>query len=228
MNYGIQDSINLVWKVAWVRRMQESMSIMDINDTMSKILDSYDVERRSLAHKLIDRTSLGTDIVLSNNTIVQWFRSDMIRNWISYLLVENGGAYALAQLTTEYNPKNSYLLDCTSSSKNYIAVSGARLPNLHLADGSRLYDHVDRKHFTIVILNGNEKHAEKTINTCKIVCVSAADTQEKMPKIDANAYKAAQVLLVRPDLHVFCVASTLDHVRHKFFGLLPAEAVSCM
>ena len=107
MNYGIQDSINLVWKVAWVRRMQESMSIMDISDTMSKILDSYDVERRSLAHKLIDRTSLGTDIVLSNNTIVQWFRSYMIRNWISYLMVENGGAYALAQLTTEYDPKNA-------------------------------------------------------------------------------------------------------------------------
>jgi len=206
MNYGMQDGLNLIWKIALVRRMQSAFSddgVEGISDTMFKVLESYHTERQYLARRLINNASAGTNLILTKNSLVRWFRDYMIRNWGSYLMIDRGGVRTLSQLTTQYDAELSYLLQSSNASYSSIATPGARLPNLRLSDDSRLYDHTCRERFTLIKLNVQGSPDDAALDfPGKIISVDAATQQDELPPIDEKILQRTQVLLVRPDLHV--------------------------
>ncbi|RYP49302.1 hypothetical protein DL769_011091 [Monosporascus sp. CRB-8-3] len=71
MNTGIQDSVNLGWKLAAVLRGERPMSF----------LDSYDAERRPVGQKLLKTTDKAFKFVSSINPIFVFFRN-LILPWI--------------------------------------------------------------------------------------------------------------------------------------------------
>jgi hypothetical protein len=232
MNYGMQDSINLIWKMAWVKRMQKSRTEYSINQAMSTVLDSYQLERRSLGEELIKQTSKGSDVILSKNSLVQLFRNYMISHWAPHMMVNTDAARGLAQLKTQYDPSLSPILDnARTQHGRFIANAGERLPNLLLDDGSKLYDCLSRERHTLVVLNLDDEHpggATKLLFPGEIVAANVNNKQESRPHLSEKQYLRPQLVVVRPDFTVCTVGKSSSKVQHRLTEILHSEAFGCI
>ncbi len=68
MNTGIQDAANLAWKLALVEQ-----GLAD-----EKLLDTYDGERRPVAHDVVRNTDLATRAISTHNKVAQFVRDNAI------------------------------------------------------------------------------------------------------------------------------------------------------
>ena len=73
MNTGIQDAYNLAWKLALVLKGASDESL----------LDSYNIERRPVAHNVLKASTMMTHIVASHNRFLK-----AIRNYFLSLLIK--------------------------------------------------------------------------------------------------------------------------------------------
>ncbi len=69
MNTGIQDGVNLGWKLAYV--------LQGVGDA-GVLLDSYEVERRPVARRVIDESATRQHIAFATNPVVQAIRNTVV------------------------------------------------------------------------------------------------------------------------------------------------------
>lgn len=230
MNLGMQDSNNLLWKLAWSKRILKASSSEEdytkANEVVDAILETYHSERNALGKKIVKEVEFATQMLAVNNPVIKFFRDEFLRLMVPSETAKNNFR-KMGQLDLAYAPSSSILLfENHSWTAHYICSAGTRLPNIYLDDGSKLYSHIDRVHHTWVILNNsngsdNDDSDEDSKAVpipasweAKVLRVSAAGVEQQVsfPVLSEKAYAAPQVLLVRPDQFVAGVGSSLEHL----------------
>lgn len=138
MNLGIQDMINLSWKLAMV---------LDGRAT-PELLDTYDSERLPVIRRLIRVTEIGTRIFNSTNPVVHAVRIRMAPKALSRDRVQNAAASMFGQLSAGYRD------DLFAENGGGVGElrAGERVP-----DVGGLYDALDLSGLTLFV--GDESQA---------------------------------------------------------------------
>ena len=228
MNTGMMDAMNLVWKLAWAERCRKQGGG---NADIETILDSYNAERYAQGKDLLKMVEPSTIFLSSQNFFIRILRRFLL-TWIVPLLVPRN-IRAVSQLEIKYFNKTSTIV-APHVSRKFVCQPGERLPNLKLADGSRLYDYMDRNshHFWVVLSPDPTAPAitvdDAGVKGLKTIEVGLAADQSQPPKISATALEEPQAILVRPDLYVASIGSTVDAVWEEMGQLLGNCALSSM
>merc|ERR1711937_711702 len=86
MNLGMQDSNNLLWKLAWSKRIleatakdavdnnKENDSASSAKSVVDAILDTYQTERHSLGEDLVRSVERSTKMIAMDNPIANFFK----------------------------------------------------------------------------------------------------------------------------------------------------------
>ncbi len=103
MNVGVQDAVNLAWKLALVLR----------GEALESILDSYDAERRPVALRVLKSTDAIMRLIAPRNSLVRGVRDavmaglgrlEVVRRLISREMAELSVAYRRSPITAESRP----------------------------------------------------------------------------------------------------------------------------
>lgn len=108
MNTGIQDTWNLAWKIAQVSRGEAS----------DKLLDTYDLERRSIGHDVLERSGKLTTMATTNNVLLKHLRNFGIHHFADWDIVRSKLANGISQANICYT--NSPLVNHEQISKSEI------------------------------------------------------------------------------------------------------------
>lgn len=208
MNYGMQDAINLMWKLAWAERAaaRDPSSI----ESTEFILKSYNDERHTMGEALIKGVGFLTQAVTTRYWILQKIRNFVIR--IVFPLRFKDGVRSVSQLDLVYDPSSSEIIVENDGTEEFICKPGERLPNLGLDDGSLLYSKIDRVHHTWVYLN--QSVPDTTMGGATAISAIPMDEKDQVsvPVIPESNLKKPQVVLVRPDLWVAGIDETAEKV----------------
>ena len=93
MNTGMQDAVNLAWKLALVCR----------GDCDAGLLDSYGIEREAIASAVIASTGRLTRIAMLRNTLAQAARNFVARQLLGLQSVQHAASENLAELSVGYD-----------------------------------------------------------------------------------------------------------------------------
>jgi len=211
MNYGIWDAVTLTSKLAWAERVLARNP--DATDAVESIFDSYAQERHSMGGELIKTVKAATLMVSSRNRFLQIARNALVR--VAVPLASKHMLRGMAQLDLKYKPSYSKFIIPSGWFTTNLTYPGHRLPNLILADGTRLYKLVDRTRYTWVYCNMEAPEGEDE-NGQNCIYVTPAMEQTSVPEIAQSVLKTPQVILVRPDLFVAAVDATTDAVLEAF------------
>jgi 2-polyprenyl-6-methoxyphenol hydroxylase-like FAD-dependent oxidoreductase len=187
MNLGMQDALNIIWKLAWAKRviMDTTINKIEAEATVEMILSSYNSERHSLSQGLVDAVEFGTKTLATKNPILQGVRDFTIKMLLPSNRIKNDFR-KIGQLELAYSPESSPIifenewkrknaetpkldlmkeLPVHVGHKTFICEPGQRLPNIRLQDGSNLHSHIDGTHHTWVHLNNNSSITTITLTT---------------------------------------------------------------
>lgn len=228
MNYGMQDAINLLWKLAWAERCAGT-SHPSSSPSIERILESYNQERHDLGTKLVAQVELGTKVIASRSPIMRLIRNFVLR----FVFARSAKNFfrKVGQLELEYDPRASSIILGSSRfaffewlQMRFICRPGQRLPNLFLDDGSKLHSKVDRTRHTLVFLNTKAS----TSSNLKTVSVVAALEQHSIPLISRKCLTRPQILLVRPDLFVSAIDDNEDVLQSRLRSALGEPATATL
>merc|ERR1712232_595669 len=236
MNLGMQDAMNLLWKLAWAKRVEEEAGDNDeIASVVETIVGSYHTERHTLGQELVDRVEFGTRILTTRNPIVQSVRNFAMTTFLTSDRAKDDFRQ-IGQLELAYPPECSKLIfennqrighggsflevfmPAAKAARAFVARPGQRVPNIRLDDGTRLYSHLDRSRHTWLYLNSRSTPVYKTeVDTSISVKVKPAENslQTSVPSIPIEALAAQQVLLIRPDQFVAGVGETKEELLNE-------------
>lgn len=242
MNLGMQDANNLLWKLAWSKRILEAAANDDPSDNEEKepstsssseaaidaILETFHTERHSLGKDLVRSVETATKMLSLDNFVANFFKNEMARIMLPSETAKQNFR-KMGQLDLAYPPSSSSLvLENQSWTASYICSPGQRLPNIRLEDDSHLLSHIDRVRHTWVFLNETGKPTTEdgtapppsalamlsSTRGAKVVHAVASIFAEQVsvPAIPEAAYKAQQVILVRPDQFVAGVGTSIEQL----------------
>lgn len=149
MNTGIQDAVNLGWKVAFHMRGVGSETL----------IESYSEERAAVGQKLVASTKRITDIMTAENHLLRMARNTIMRVALSTKKMKDGIAKGLAMISVNYRNVGIRGADAIPRRSGAIR-SGDRLPLIEVAsvDGvlSALDAELDPTKFTLLVLESPE------------------------------------------------------------------------
>jgi 2-polyprenyl-6-methoxyphenol hydroxylase-like FAD-dependent oxidoreductase len=125
MNTGIQDALNLGWKLGLCVRGRGR----------DLLLDSYEPERRPVAAATIQGTDWATRVVTLRNPVPRWLRDQLARVLASFPPVEQRIARAAAELDVAYGKSPIVAEQCGLSAGGL--ATGARVPDLAIVRAGR-------------------------------------------------------------------------------------------
>ena len=146
MNTGIQDMLNLAWKLALVLRGQARPAL----------LDTYEPERLQLIAKLLATTEKSTDLFNSTNPLVHWLLKILLPPVLGLSFVQQQSTAILSETANEYDHS---ALNGPGSPVGTLAA-GQRLPDTNLrvqaagGPAGRLYELLSPACFTVLVVNG--------------------------------------------------------------------------
>jgi 2-polyprenyl-6-methoxyphenol hydroxylase-like FAD-dependent oxidoreductase len=191
MNTGIQDAINLGWKMAWVYRGLAA----------DGLLDTYDAERLPVIHQLVMGTGRATEIVNSNSAFVHTLLRHMLPPVLQIDAVRRRGAQALSELAVHYrtSPLNGV------AEGHGTLRAGDRFPDVAAGrEGEeRVLDLFDPSRFTVLAAG-----APLQLQAYGDLC-----TQRQVPTPGPALLAAlgdATVAVIRPDGYLLCAGSHQD------------------
>jgi 2-polyprenyl-6-methoxyphenol hydroxylase-like FAD-dependent oxidoreductase len=187
MNTGMQDAINLSWKLALVYRGLAS----------DALLDTYDEERLPVIHQLISTTERATDLFNANSRFVHTLLRHMLPVVLNIDAVRRKGAAMLSELSVHYRAS------ALNGRSDGAVRAGERFPDVAITeDGARTLDLLDPSRFT-VFTTGRA--------TLQLAPFGDMVTVRHVPTPGAALQAAlgeATVAVVRPDGYLLCAGST--------------------
>ncbi len=227
MNTGIQDGVNLAWKLAMVIRGQAPESL----------LDSYQAERRPVAREVLHGTDLATRAVTLRNPVAKEVRNTLMGVLAEFDFVRRRAARTLSELAIGYpdspivgEDHAGYLRALTSLGKGpgltdllefrHGPRPGDRVPDVLLSDdpddtSPRLSDTFHPTGSTLLLLKGTDHPASDAALSAvgEVANEQGADLMKtvRIPGDLADASnairhrfgaKSACVYLVRPDGYI--------------------------
>jgi 3-(3-hydroxy-phenyl)propionate hydroxylase len=211
LNTGLQDAVNLGWKLATVVHGR----------TDDTLLDTYDAERRPVAARVIDNTL--AQVALTSGAAHQ----QALRDWITDIAtvdeVRHRTMAMLCALDVRY--------DMNDGSGDAHPLVGRRMPDLDLdtdAGRIRLFDLLRRAEPVLVDFTGTNR-GKVELNCDDTVRVVAAARQNgpcRLPVV--GDVEPAPAVLIRPDGHVAWTGHPTDpglrRAAERWFGTRPAQA----
>ena len=190
MNLGIQDMVNLSWKLAMV---------LD-GRAKPELLDTYSSERLPVIRQLVRVTEIGTRIFNSTNPAVHALRIRLAPKALSRNRIQNTAASMFGQLAANYRG------DVLAENGGGIGEmrAGDRVP-----DAEGLYDALDLNGLTLFVGDGADRVVEVAREWDGIVTV------RDRPALDPDAW-----MLVRPDGYLAAAgddAASLDRWLSRWF-----------
>lgn len=235
MNFGLQDAVNLVWKLAWAKRVIESSSILALpsspeaksesqySSSIKSILKSYDSERRETALNMITWNSLATKRLTSKNPIIQRVRNTVMKLFFGGKQFRRVVSNSLSMIDLQYNSRTSPIImqekkkkcGIPGCSNKSILSPGSRLPNFTTCYGEKIYDIVDRSRHSWLILNMERaKNGQQTIERKQN---NISEGPGKLPLFDVTVKELQNIgiivpycLLIRPDLFIATVGEDIN------------------
>jgi 2-polyprenyl-6-methoxyphenol hydroxylase-like FAD-dependent oxidoreductase len=206
MNTGIQDAINLGWKLALVYR----------GVAADELLETYNEERLPIIHDLVYRTERATDVVNSNSHFVHTLLRQVLPLAFRFDAIPRAGARVVSELSANY--RKSSLSGKTDGTGTVHA--GDRFPDIVIADGenARALDVLDPSKFTILAIGDADISGLRHLTPYEALYV-----ERRVPTPSAALAAAlgdATVAVVRPDGYLLCagtpasVARRLGALRH--------------
>ena len=121
MNTGMQDSVNLAWKLATVIKGEQEESL----------LDSYNVERHRIGKHLLDVTDRGFELMATSNPVYLWLRNTLAP-WVLALMDLSEASKRnrfrfVSELGVRY--RHSSIVSQGSTWKNKAIRGGNRMPD---------------------------------------------------------------------------------------------------
>lgn len=242
MNYGIQDATNLVWKMAWAKRiMDDGASSANENAITTNILKSYSSERREAAIKMIKGNVLATKGLVSTNPIIRHVRETVMKLVFGGKRFKQMASQSLSMVDLKYDATNNPILNIAED-KNFTSTCfsrrhskenkwkpGSRVPNFIMSNGEKVYDHIGRLRHTWLVIH-NDTNA--TLETSQSIQTSTSTGPGKIPLINITArheMKIPQcVLLVRPDLYIAAIGDDIDEMFRQVVHLFGTKATKFM
>lgn len=224
MNGGIQDAHNLAWKLALACRSAGS-------DTL---LDSYDAERRPLAHEILRATSAQTRLGTLRSPVTRALRDRLLARATKSGALDRRMAPQLSQLGVRYTSGGAVVPNGKKGPQ------GTRLPDAPLdAPGNAqrtTFALLGERRFTILALSPSqseldalrelEAHLRREYDDLVAVCPIWRTAGKAPPNelVDGEGQlhdrlgaKGASLCLVRPDAHVAYAGSIADHAPLRAF-----------
>jgi 2-polyprenyl-6-methoxyphenol hydroxylase-like FAD-dependent oxidoreductase len=198
MNTGIQDMINLGWKLALVYQGQAK----------AELLDTYTEERVPIIQSVVRTTETATDAFTSKSPFLHLLITHVAPLLLDVDKVQETGARTLSQIALNYRGRRLSVTKTFSSELR----AGDRLPDIDvIADGaeaSPIYRLLDPSRFTVLI--GAEAPeptlAEDEASRVSVVRLRAATDPGGKTFVDTLDAQNA-VVVVRPDAYVGFVGS---------------------
>lgn len=141
MNAGIQDMLNLGWKLAMVMR----------GEARADLLDTYESDRLPVIRQLVAMTERATTVFNSTNRVVHALLTRLAPLVLSRSAVQDKAAPRLGQIAASYR-------DCPiakGGGRIGELRAGDRVPDVQLVEG-RLYDLLDPARLTLFCVAGGE------------------------------------------------------------------------
>ena len=146
MNGGIQDAVNLGWKLALVATGAASQAL----------LDSYGAERLPVAREVLKATHVGTTVLTSRNPVVGLVRNRAMSLVLRSDLVQRRAVNSAAELRVNY--RRSPIVEGEGRRRPMAPVAGDRAPDTPLARSEtlRLYDALRQPGHTLLVFAGKQ------------------------------------------------------------------------
>jgi 2-polyprenyl-6-methoxyphenol hydroxylase-like FAD-dependent oxidoreductase len=196
MNAGIQDMVNLAWKLAMVLR----------GNAKPELLDTYESDRLPVIRQLVGMTERATKAFNSTNPVAHAALTRLAPLVLARARVQDKAVPRLGQIAGSY---------CgTRMAKGGGRIGGIRagdrVPDLELAEG-RLYDLVDTATLTLLVAGGADGIAEAIRPWGDVVVVRDVSLPNEL--VSGPGW-----LLVRPDCYLAAAGRAGD--AHRLRGWL--------
>jgi NADPH-dependent dioxygenase len=236
MNYGIQDAINLAWKLAWLKRIEVNSNNSDgmVIDCKKNIIESYTTERQTAAQEMIKGNAYTTKVLTSRNRLLISVRQFLMsRVFGTSFFGTKVFGQKLSMISLQYTKKSPII--ATRSFRSKICEPGNRLPNLVTVDNdNKLHNIVSRLKHSWVLLEpedssrSNSEHQKEGLGGLPFFQVGIKNEQYNGRIIQKALQKKQHCILVRPDLYVMAVGSSMNNIWEEigqFLGKTAREAM---
>ncbi|MET7383233.1 FAD-dependent monooxygenase [Streptomyces sp. NPDC005526] len=194
LNTGVQEAHNLAWKLAAAERLEPGPA--------SRLLDSYEAERRPVAQAMVKGTVRATRVLTTTNPVLHRAVRAVAPHVIARRRVQARLGRGVGMLDIGY--PDSPLARTTTS-----RAAGRRLPNPRLALGGRLHDRLSRNGYTWIVTGRADEQAPDAAaaewGDVRMVHLNHQDLAEPL-------HGLGRVTLVRPDGHVAATATTVGAI----------------
>jgi len=202
MNTGIQDAINLCWKIYYCSH----------NKATVKLLDTYNMERRPVGQTVIKMSSSNLRMVTIRNQILYHFRNFILKFIFKINKLNHKFMKAIHQLNLKYSDS---LITQKSGLKHL--YSGMAMPDFSLQHETKnfsFYTDMDPKYFYILCFTMYED-VQKLHNQYKwpIVCLNGSNiiiTEQK------RTWPKQGVVIIRPDGYIALTTTSIHSVKEYF------------
>ncbi|WP_191906635.1 FAD-dependent oxidoreductase [Microbacterium lushaniae] len=203
LNTGIQDAVNLAWKLAGVIH----------GDAHPQLLDSYEAERAPVAARLVRGTRAVTRMTLLHNPIALAARRTVAPRVLGRPHTQRVLTRAVSQLDVSYH-------DARGAAPAGRAAVGDRAPDAD-AGGRRIHDLLDPVGFTLLDFGTDAASAREPITGGLLApVVRMPETAEVSAAYEITG---PTLVLVRPDGYIAARGGAED-IRRYVRGRMPARA----
>ena len=211
MNTGIQDAVNLCWKI----------NACHLLGATTDLLNSYAEERRPVAKKVIRASSRMTQVFATKNKLACRIRNLMLNTLFKFKRVQHLFLMMDNQLDIKYK-KNI----CTTASEIRLLAAGTAIASFTLPLKGEVFDFyrdMDPKYFYILCFgkkhNDSEmlnklQHASLPIMMLDATDISCSKMEIKWP--------AQGFIIIRPDSTIALSSRDENKVYHYFEALFPS------
>jgi FAD binding domain len=216
MNTGIQDMINLSWKLALVLKRRAPASL----------LDTYEQDRLLVMRNVLTKTEGLTEIIGSENQVV--------RNLFNHLGPWIGGAHLVQEISTARMSQIAVGYRKSPLSANHAhgggLEAGDRVPDIPVrcrrthGDGdAALFDLLDPSRFVLLHVQSPDASADPTElrdavrpwgDLIRVVELARTPEEEDRTRFEAAFGRSGGVFLVRPDGYLGFVGGERAAARH--------------
>ena len=204
MNTGMQDMINLSWKLAFVLK----------GYAKPKTLDTYEDERLPVITSLLSTTERATDLFNSTNPFVQLLMKTLLPPVLSLGTVQKEGGAVISEVSHSYHGGN---LANSGNPVNHLKA-GDRLPNWDFeinavsSNGkakkkATLYQLLDPSKFTLLLVNGKGIKIDLNI---KSQVINTWHLFSESDRFTGLFGEEPSFILARPDTYIAVLGSHKD------------------
>jgi 2-polyprenyl-6-methoxyphenol hydroxylase-like FAD-dependent oxidoreductase len=210
MNTGMQDAYNLAWKLDLVIRGR----------ARATLLDTYEAERRPVAHRVIFGTDRATRAAFLRRGALLRARNEVARLLTRIEAVERRLATTAAELAVSYRRSPIVREDRGLRARTHFARGprpGERAPDAALEGGGRLHERLRGTSHVLLVFGENEAIAKRALarlgEDLRVLRVGSElpDPGEALHR--RYGARPGSIVLVRPDKYVGYRAEPADQDR---------------